>query len=137
MPWELLLSDSRYEQRSLKVVEGVTRFLLDKNVDADVMLRFLDGRGLSAQPLPSWLYNRPDDQVLGEAWKQDRVLLTHDVGFLDMKLYPPEANPGVLVMPGGSGNIERHLRTIGLMLDLMKPYRLLWLHTFTSRTAVW
>lgn len=131
MAWQPLeIEESRYSAKGLSEVRGTTRFLLDNNVDLEVMLRFLDGEGISADELPTRLTNRPDDEVLAEAWRQDRILLTHDPDFLNERLHPPEKNPGVVVMPGGSGNLERHLRTIGLMLKLMKPYRGLWLQTY-------
>lgn len=134
MGWEelVVVGASRYEERSMREVEGTTKFLLDNNVDVPVLLRFLDGQGLSANELPAQLVNRPDDEVLAEAWRQDRVLLSHDADFLDMRSHPPETNPGVVVMPGGSGNIEKHLPVIGYMLKLIKPYRGLWLQTYVN-----
>lgn len=68
--------------------------------------------------------------MLAEAWKHDRILLTHGNDFLDTRLHPPETNPGVVIMPGGSGNVEKYLPTIGAMLNFMKPYRRLWLQTY-------
>lgn len=130
MPWVKMDNDSRYARRLLGEVKGTTRFLLDNNVDADLMLRFLDGHGLSAQLLPLGLIDRPDHEVLAEAWRQDRVLLTHDTDFLNMQVHPPETNPGVVVMPGGSGNLEKFLPTIRFMLTLMRPWRSLWLQSY-------
>jgi predicted nuclease of predicted toxin-antitoxin system len=130
MPWVPLgVAEDRYSRRLMAEVKGNARFLLDNNVDADI-LAYLDGIGIGAHMLPYALVDRPDDEVLAEAWRQDRVLLTHDTDFLDTTLHPPESCPGVVVMPGGSGNAERYYPTIGAMLKLIKPYRALWRQTY-------
>jgi len=72
---------------------------------------------------------------LAYAWERDRVLLTHDEGFLEDKRHAPEVNPGLVVMPGGSGDVERFLPLIGDMLAVMKSYRGLWLQTKTHIQA--
>lgn len=124
------MAETRYDAKILKEVEGTTKFLLDNNVDLEVLLRYLDGQGLSADELPLRLINRPDDEVLAEARRQDRVLLTHDADFLNEALHPPETNPGVVVMPGGRGDVAKYLPNIGAILKLMKPYRALWRQTY-------
>lgn len=130
MSWVPLgVEQDRYQRRAMAEVKGTTKFLLDNNVDSN-LLSFLDGVGIAAHLLPLAVVDRPDDEVLAEAWRQDRILLTHDTDFLDTTLHPPETCPGVVVMPGGSGNTERHYPTIGFMLKLMKPYRKLWLQTY-------
>ena len=131
MAWfDLVVVASRYDERAMREVEGITKFLLDNNVDVAVLRPFLDGHGLSAHELPVRLVNRPDDEVLAEAWRQDRILLSHDTDFLDMRVHPPNLNPGVVVIPGGSGTAKKHLAVIGLTLKFMKPYRGLWLQTY-------
>jgi hypothetical protein len=131
MPWvRLSVAETRYDAKVLSEVQGTTKFLLDNNIDVEVMLRFLDGLGISANELPLKLLNKPDDMVLAEAWTQDRVLITHDPDFLNETWHPPEVNPGVVVIPGGSGDVERHLPVIGTMLSMMKPYRSLWLQSY-------
>lgn len=114
----------------MRDVEGTTRFLLDNNIDSRVLLRFLDGQGLSAHALPPHLAAAADDEVRAEAWRQDRVLISHDVDFLDIDRHPIAENPGVVVIPGGDGTVRRHLTVIGHMLNFMKPYRGLWLQTY-------
>lgn len=129
MPWVELDTSSRDALRNMGTVRGTTRFLLDQNVSAAVR-RYLDGQGISATPLPLKLANRPDDEVLAEAWRLDRVLITHDEDFLDVRRHPYETNPGIVVVPGGSGNVGAHLNTIGNLLKLMQPWRGLWLQTY-------
>ncbi len=128
MPWVPFATQptNRYEERQLHETEGTTRFLLDNNTDAPRLRHYLDGQGIAAAELLPPLRSRPDTEILSEALRLDRVLLTHDPDFLSMDLYPPEANPGVVVMPGGSGDVERFLPLIGRVLLVMRPYRGLW-----------
>jgi predicted nuclease of predicted toxin-antitoxin system len=121
---------------NLDEVRATTRFLLDNNTDLAVLLRHFDGIGVSTDELPASLKRRSDEEVLAYAWQRDRVLLTHDDDFLDVRRHPWETNPGVVVMPGGSGDVARYLRTIGNMLALIiKPYRRLWISTYTHIQA--
>ncbi len=106
------------------------RFQLDNNVDIQVMLRFLDGAGLPAYSLPYGMERASDEDVLAFAYSKARVLLTHDEDFLDERRFPPESSPGIVVMPGGSGDVERHLNTIRYMLLMMKPSPGMWLQTY-------
>ncbi|MGC2406299.1 MAG: DUF5615 family PIN-like protein [Candidatus Cybelea sp.] len=131
MAWlELVVVASRYDERVMKEVEGTARFLLDNNVDSRSLLRFLDGQGISAHGLPPGLAAASDDEVLAEAWRQDRMLISHDVDFLDMRRHPPAENPGVVIIPGGNGTVRNHLTVIGRTLTFIKPYRGLWLQTY-------
>lgn len=108
MSWVPLgVEQDRYQRRAMAEVKGTTKFLLDNNVDSN-LLSFLDGVGIAAHLLPLAVVDRPDDEVLAEAWRQDRILLTHDTDFLDTTLHPPETCPGVVVMPG----IGKHRATL-------------------------
>ena len=130
--WVELDISSRYNAKLLEDVAGPARFLLDEDTDMQTLLRYFDGQGISANPLPSSLLGKSDEDVREEAWRQDRILLTHDRGFLDLKRHPPESNPGVVVMPGGSGDVDSHLQVIGLVLHMMRPYRPLWRQAYVD-----
>jgi predicted nuclease of predicted toxin-antitoxin system len=130
MPWIPLEVESRHQYGSLREVAERAKFLLDNDCDAPLMERVLDGDGISTQRLPVALRRRGDEEVLAEAWRQDRILLTHDRGFLDERRHPVESNPGVIVMPGGSGDVLKHLSTIRLLLRLVREYRPLFRHTY-------
>lgn len=75
-----------------------SRFILDNNVDAWILDK-LQGLGVSAVLLPVGLRNAPDDVVLAEAKRQDRVFLTHDRRFVNPREIEPETNPGVVIIP--------------------------------------
>jgi len=131
MPLETNIS-TRRAISDMAGTEGSMRFILDHNIDSDVMLRFLDGAGLGAHMLPYHLQNASDEDVLEYAFKADRVLLTHDEDFLNQDRFPPERNPGIVILPGGSGDVRNYFDVIGHMLRLMKPYPGLWLQTYVQ-----
>lgn len=135
MPWVRLDFDTKLARRGLEGTEGTTKFIVDNNVDLDDVFDYLDGLGLSSWDLEYETRNKSDTDVLAEAWEKNRVLLTHDPGFLNMERHPAEANPGVVVMPGGSGDVKKYLPLIGRMLSLMKPNRRLWLGTYVHIRA--
>lgn len=44
------------------------------------------------------LVGRPDAEVAAAALAEDRLLITLDKGFGDIRTYPPGAHPGILVL---------------------------------------
>ena len=132
MPWVRLDTESKWVKRRLEGTEGTTKFIADNNVDLDVLFDYLDGLRLSCRDLDYETRGKSDIDVLAEAWEKNRVLLTHDDGFLNRERHPPETNPGIVVMPGGSGDLEQFLPVIGKMLNFMKPNRRLWLGTYVK-----
>ncbi len=72
------------------------------------------------------LNGRSDEDVLAFAKREDLILLTHDTDFLDDRRFPPHRNPGVVVLPGGSGGEQVLLRALGQMLSVVGMYREIW-----------
>ena len=107
------------------------RFLVDESVGPGVtaLLRRLgwNVKGVSECDLAG----RSDEDVLAFAFKDDRVLLTHDPDFLDNRRFPHHRHPGCVVLPGAQGNDRALLRALGRMLsvvgharDLFRPSRI-------------
>ena len=74
---------------------------------------------------------RSDEDVAAFAFKDDRVLLTHDPDFLDTRRFPHHRHRCVVVLPGAHGNDRALLRALGNMLsvvgaasDLFRPSRI-------------
>ena len=126
MTWRQFDLESRHVLKVLKEASGTCRFTLDNDIDVPQMLSYLDGIGISADSLPAKLKRASDEDVREYCWESDRLLITHDVGFLNKHLHPPEKNPGLIVIPGGSGDLHRHLKHVGNLLTFMKPYRHQW-----------
>jgi predicted nuclease of predicted toxin-antitoxin system len=49
------------------------------------------------------LRGKADKTVFAYAWREKRVLLTHDKDYLSDRQYPFTRNPGVIVLPGEEG----------------------------------
>jgi hypothetical protein len=71
------------------------------------------------------LCGQPDENLFAFAQKQDRILLTHNVDFLDDRKFPPDQNrnPGVIVLPGASGGDSILIRAIGQALSIVGRFR--------------
>jgi predicted nuclease of predicted toxin-antitoxin system len=48
---------------------------------------------------PVGLGGRSDEEIFAYAWREKRIIWTHDRDFLDDKRFPVHRNPGVLVLP--------------------------------------
>jgi predicted nuclease of predicted toxin-antitoxin system len=115
---------------------GDVGFLLDNDVDVAVMMPWLQGRlGLSVIELPHNLRDRSDEEVLAEARRLERILVTHDRDFLDTARFPPADNPGVVIVPGGEGADNRHLSVIGTVLLHVSELRYLYIETVLDLTT--
>jgi predicted nuclease of predicted toxin-antitoxin system len=79
------------------------RFLVDESAGSG-LARALRERGWNAVAADEvGLRGYPDEDVFAHAWSEDRVILTHDEDFLDDRRFPFNRNPGVVVLPGASG----------------------------------
>jgi predicted nuclease of predicted toxin-antitoxin system len=106
---------------------GRSRFLVDENMDYRVV-RYLSNQGYNARAVSDGALRHHDDQdVLATAWREQRILLTHDQGFLDERRYPPHRNPGIIVLPGGSGDFDTLDIALKLALAVVGNTREVWL----------
>lgn len=104
MAWEPLNLEEERER-------GI--FMLDANIDVSVVRNDLQGLGLRILELPTELRHHPaqraDPNVLRAAYQRNALLVTRDCDFLDTDEFPPDSNPGVIVIPGGSGDVGRYM----------------------------
>lgn len=97
------------------------RFLVDENMGQPVA-QVLRSYGYSAEFVGEvGLSGRDDDEVFAYAWRKRRIILTHDRDFLDDRRFPFTRNPGVVVLPGatGDGTLEPALADL---IRLFAPY---------------
>jgi predicted nuclease of predicted toxin-antitoxin system len=120
MAWrrELPLSDEEVS-RILHEQRRRSRFLVDESLGAEVtrLLRRLRWNVKDVYELG--LAGHPDENVLAAAKADDRILLTHDRGFLDERRFPHHRNPGVAILPGAQGNEGALLRALAQMLAVV------------------
>lgn len=99
------------------------RFLVDESAGIGVAELLSHAGYNSLYVHQAGLTGHDDEDVIAFALKHDRVLLTHDAGFLNDRRFPPYRNPGVVVLPGGSGD-DRGLRSaLSSMLAFVGRFR--------------
>lgn len=103
-----------------------TRFLVDESLGSGAA-RFLRERGYNVEFVSDvGLAGRDDTDVYAYAWREKRMLLTHDRDFMDDAKFPEHRNPGVVVLPGGDGNVDAMVTGISTALAV-----------FGSGAAIW
>jgi predicted nuclease of predicted toxin-antitoxin system len=100
MPWRRL-EDPTETASELK---KKTRFLIDESLEKDVAT-FLEQKGYNAKFVGEvGLTGHRDEDVFAFAWREKRLLLTHDRDFLDDARFSESRNPGLVFLPGGHGD---------------------------------
>jgi hypothetical protein len=93
-----------------------TRFLIDEGLGPFVA-EFLRRKGWNALFCGDvGLLGHSDEAVFACAWREGRVLLTHDRDFLDDARFPEHRNPGLIVMAGASGDRYALGHSIGTVI---------------------
>jgi len=119
----VVLPDRKETTEFIRIHRGKTRFLVDENLGADVA-RVLCSHGWNSAFVEEvGLKGHDDEDVFAYCWKHDRMILTHDDDFLNDRRYPPHRNPGVIVLPGGSGEIDALCKALLGVVELIAPYR--------------
>jgi predicted nuclease of predicted toxin-antitoxin system len=68
------------------------------------------------------LAGHSDEGVHAWAVRESRILLTHDSDFLDDRRFRIDGQPGIVVLPGGSGEMEPLVRALMNMLAVIGRY---------------
>lgn len=113
MAWVKLKLPSSAERRELDAeYRGKARFLVDESVGELVATVLRDEERYNTKYVGDvGLLGKSDEDVFAFAWKEDRVIITHDPDFLDNRRFPPNRNPGiVLIRPGSNGRDNRGLK---------------------------
>jgi predicted nuclease of predicted toxin-antitoxin system len=121
MPWVKLKLPTDEERRVFDAeYRGKARSLVDESMGKTVA-EILQASGYNTKYVGDEnLEGRSDEDVLAFAWKDNRILITHDPDFLDNRQFPPNRNPGiVLIRPGSSGH-DNH----GLLVCLTKAIQM-------------
>jgi predicted nuclease of predicted toxin-antitoxin system len=105
-----------------KNFKSQARFLVDESVgiaaaglirDRGWNVRYVDDVGL---------LGRSKEEILTFAWREQRILLTHNLEFLDDCRFPFRHNPGLVVLPGTTGSTLGLADAINGVLALIGPY---------------
>ena len=97
----------------------VTRFKLDENLprDAEALLRNAGHEADNA--LEEGLGGSTDAQVLDACRSGSRVLVTFDLDFANIRLYPPASHPGIWVLRPATQSVESTLALLRAALGLL------------------
>jgi predicted nuclease of predicted toxin-antitoxin system len=111
MPW--LPLDGPKTPDAAQPLDKKNRFFVDESLGGEAA-NWLRVRGYNAVFAGDvGLLGHSDEDVFSYAWRDGRMLLTHDRDFLDDKRFPEHRNPGVVVLPGADGNNEA--MTVGML----------------------
>jgi predicted nuclease of predicted toxin-antitoxin system len=95
---------------------GKARILVDESLGSGVA-SFLRDQGCNVVFAGDvGLAGKSDEDVAAYAWREKRMIWTHDSDFLDDGLLPEHRNPGVAVLPGGDG--DQQSMAVGLRTAL-------------------
>ncbi len=111
MAWKELDEPTDTDKRELDLqYRGKARFLVDESAGIEVA-KILQREGYNAKFASEFgLLGRSDEDIFAEAWRERRIVITHDTDFLNDRRFPPHRNPGiVLVRPGSDGHDEEGL----------------------------
>jgi len=127
LPWVPIgISDDEAQRGFVRRNRKKARFLVDESLGiavSDVLRR----SGWNTRYVGEvGLEGRADEDVLAFAQRDDRVLLTHDMDFLNDRRFPPHRNPGVVVLPGNDGNRRVLLTALRRMLAIVGTFREVW-----------
>jgi len=127
MPWRLLTEPKTKEAtRELnRLTVKRSRFLVDESL-GPAMAEVLRFWGYNTRYGPDvGLGGKADPVVYALAWREKRILLTHDKDYLNDREYPFNRNPGVIVLPGEEGEQEPLRNAVRSMLNILRVSRFL------------
>ena len=94
-------------------------FKLDENLPASLISAF-GAAGHDAATVPGQGLQGESDPAVAEACRnEERILVTLDVGFADIRAYPPRDHPGIVVLRLRNHAIPHLSATINRVLKLM------------------
>ena len=97
----------------------IARFKLDENLPRDAQTLLLDAGHEAHTVNDERLAGRPDSQILDVCLTEDRVLVTLDLDFADIRQYPPSSNRGIWVLRPERQSIENSLSALRGALALL------------------
>ncbi|MCO6449277.1 MAG: DUF5615 family PIN-like protein [Caldilineales bacterium] len=74
------------------------RFKVDENLPAEIAARLSEQGYDATTVLEQGLGGSADDEIASICQQEKRVLITLDVGFSDIRTYPPTQYPGIIVL---------------------------------------
>lgn len=96
------------------------KFKVDENLPREAPQILTDG-GYDAVSVPDQqMGGRPDPDVVAVCQAEERVLITLDMDFSDIRAYPPSLHPGMVVLRLSRVDKRRVLDAIGRLVPLLE-----------------
>ncbi len=95
------------------------QFKMDENLHPDLAEFFRQHGHDAATVWDEKLRGRSDRDILEKCRAEGRVLISFDLGFADIRVYPPEQYPGLIVLRLANQSREQLLSIAPKILDLL------------------
>jgi predicted nuclease of predicted toxin-antitoxin system len=106
------------------------KFKIDENLPVE-FAQVLQAAGHDASTiLEEQLSGAPDPEVMAVSISENRAIVTLDLDFADIRLYPPEDHPGIIVFRVQPQDKERLLRCLTRVVPFLETEpvnRTLWI----------
>jgi predicted nuclease of predicted toxin-antitoxin system len=99
-------------------------FKVDENLPIEVAEAFAAAGHDAATVNQEGLQGSPDSTIAQACVSENRILITVDLGFADIRTYPPEASPGFIVLRLSRYDKDYVLRTINGLWALFEQQAL-------------
>ena len=106
------------------------RFKLDENLPLELKRLFTESGHDAVTVLDQGMGGAADSQVASVCFLEERVLLTQDVDFADIRMYPPGQYPGIVVFRLASQTRDDLLEIGAILIEALarsSPERQLWI----------
>jgi predicted nuclease of predicted toxin-antitoxin system len=118
-----------------RLFRSKTRILVDESLGPGVA-KLLRERGCNVVYAGDvGLAGKSDEDIAAYAWRENRMIWTHDRDFLDDKVLPEHRNPGVVVLPGGHGDLDAMVGGLRTALTIFGHASEIWKKSKTVVTA--
>lgn len=77
------------------------RFKFDENLPIEMALLFTETGHDAVTVYDQRMNGAADPDLAAACFKEDRILVTSDLDFIDIRAYPPEQYPGIVVSRPG------------------------------------
>ena len=105
------------------------RFKIDENLHPDAATVLSEGGHEVSTVRAQGLRGALDDELAAVCKREDRVLVTLDLDFADIRGYPPHESPGILVLrlrKQDKASVLAVLRRLLPVLERTPPHGALW-----------
>jgi predicted nuclease of predicted toxin-antitoxin system len=96
------------------------RFKLDENLPKDAGALLLAAGHDVETVLDERLRGNPDAKILDACQVENRVLITFDLDFSDIRLYPPSSHKGIWILRPHTQSVDNTLALLKGALELIK-----------------